>query len=205
MLVTRIEAYNSKQVKIYLDGEFSFVLYKGELSRYQIREGEQIQPDIYRLLTEEVLVKRVRLRAMNLLTKRPYTEQGLRSKLREGLYPTWLEDNALAYVKSFGYIDDTAYARDYAASLSSRYSLRVIRNKMQQKGIAAQVIESCLAEMEGQLLDQEKDLLDALIYKKTKGQIPAEPKERAKLMRFLAGKGFSSESVRNALKDASDT
>ena len=64
MLVTGIEEYNKKQVKLYLDGEFAFMLYKGELSEYHIKEGEELPEQTYSLLTEDVLVKRARLRAM---------------------------------------------------------------------------------------------------------------------------------------------
>ena len=203
MIVTAIEPHNSKQVKIFLDGEFSFVLYKGELSRYRIKSGEEMPAESYRLLTEEVLPKRVKLRAMNLLTKRPYTEEGLRRKLREGLYPEWLQDVALTYVKSFGYIDDTAYARDYADSLSGRYSLKMIRRKMKEKGIREEVIESCLSGMEEELSGAEDELLHSLIAKKTAGKgIPEDAPSRAKLMRFLAGKGFDFEAIRKALGGA---
>ena len=36
MTVTRIEAVTKTKYKVYLDGKFAFVLYKGELSRYGI-------------------------------------------------------------------------------------------------------------------------------------------------------------------------
>ncbi len=38
MTVTKIEPVTKSKYKIYLDGQFAFVLYKGELSRYQIEE-----------------------------------------------------------------------------------------------------------------------------------------------------------------------
>ncbi len=201
MTVTRIEPYHAKQVKVYLDGEFAFVLYKGELSRYHIADGAELDSATYRMLTEEILVKRVRLRAMNLLTKRPYTEQGLRKKLREGMYPKWLEDNAVEYVKSYGYINDETYAMDYAMSMSGRYSLRMLRQKMREKGISEEVMESCLADMEEELLKGDEELLHTLIMKKTAGKgVPDDPSSRAKLMRFLAGKGFSSDMIQRAIR-----
>ena len=36
MTVTKIEPVTKSKYKIYLDGQFAFVLYKGELSRYHI-------------------------------------------------------------------------------------------------------------------------------------------------------------------------
>ena len=49
MTVTKIEAVaNTKtRYKVFLDEQFAFVLYKGELSRYHVTVGEDISEDIY--------------------------------------------------------------------------------------------------------------------------------------------------------------
>ena len=38
MTVTKIEPVTKTRYKVYVDGQFAFVLYKGELSRYHIAE-----------------------------------------------------------------------------------------------------------------------------------------------------------------------
>ncbi|MCR4690946.1 MAG: recombination regulator RecX [Lachnospiraceae bacterium] len=199
MTVTKIEEYNSQKVKVYIDGLFAFVLYKGELSKYGIREGQIISREHYTLLTEDVLVKRARLRAMNLLTKRPYSEAELRRKLSLNDYPEYLIDNALSYVKSFGYINDHTYASDYIASVSGRYPRNVIRQKLIQKGIPADIIESCLSEGEEELQEMEEDLIVSLIEKKARNLDLSDPAQLAKLYRYLAGKGFSTGRIRSAV------
>ena len=42
MIVTDIVELDKKRSKIFIDGEFSFVLYKGELRDYSIREGHEL-------------------------------------------------------------------------------------------------------------------------------------------------------------------
>ena len=42
MTVTKIEPLTKIKSKVYLDGSFAFVLYKGELSRFGIAAGEEI-------------------------------------------------------------------------------------------------------------------------------------------------------------------
>ena len=42
MMVTKIEEINNKKVRVFIDNEFAFVLYKGELRLYKIKEGEEI-------------------------------------------------------------------------------------------------------------------------------------------------------------------
>ena len=51
------------------------------------------------------------------------TEKKLRQKLVEGKYPEDIIDIALAYVKSYGYIDDEAYARDYMIDKGFTYCI----------------------------------------------------------------------------------
>ena len=46
MIVTEIEPYTRTKFKVYLDGKFAFVLYKGELSRYGIRKEGEISAGI---------------------------------------------------------------------------------------------------------------------------------------------------------------
>ena len=83
MIVTQIEEISKSRSKVYIDSEFAFVLYKGELHKYGIKKDEILSEAVYRQLTEEILPKRAKLRAMNLLTKRPYTELKLREKLED--------------------------------------------------------------------------------------------------------------------------
>ncbi len=73
MTVTGIEAISKSRSKVFLDGEFAFVLYKGELRKYQMKEGSELQEDILEELQTQVLPKRAKLRAMNLLKNSQYT------------------------------------------------------------------------------------------------------------------------------------
>ena len=85
MTVTSVVELDKKRCKIYLDGEFSFVLYKGELRDYNIMAGQEISDANYQEIIDVILPKRCKLRAMNLLQKKDYTEKQLRDKLSEGL------------------------------------------------------------------------------------------------------------------------
>ncbi|MGN1146672.1 MAG: regulatory protein RecX, partial [Acetatifactor sp.] len=64
MIVTQIVEMSKTRSKIYIDQEFAFVLYKGELRLYHICEGQEIAWEDYRTIMEEVLPKRAKLRAM---------------------------------------------------------------------------------------------------------------------------------------------
>ena len=78
MIVTEIEPYTKTKFKVYLDGKFAFVLYKGELSRYGIRRDEVITAGTVEKIETEVVLKRAKLRAMHLLEDMDRTEATLR-------------------------------------------------------------------------------------------------------------------------------
>jgi len=40
MIITDLVDFNKKRVKVFIDEEFAFVLYKGELNLYGIKVGE---------------------------------------------------------------------------------------------------------------------------------------------------------------------
>ena len=85
MLVTQVTELSKSRSKVYIDQEFAFVLYKGELRLYHIKEGQQLSEEDYRTIMQEVLPKRAKLRAMNLLQGREYTDGTAADKITAGL------------------------------------------------------------------------------------------------------------------------
>ncbi len=124
MTVTEIEPLSKIRFKVYLDGSFAFVLYKGELSRFSITAGAEISRETVEMIRREVVFKRAKLRAMYLLEDMDRTEAGLREKLRQGLYPEDAAEEAIQYVKSFGYLDDLRYAENFVRTRKGSKSRR---------------------------------------------------------------------------------
>ena len=204
MIVTDIKEHNKTKYKVYVDYEFAFVLYKGELHKYGIKKDAVLPEEIYRELTQNVLLKRAKLRAMNLLTKRPYTEARLREKLAEAMYPEKCLEQAVAYVKSFGYLDDKAYAEDYIAYRIESQSRKVIERKLLQKGIDAKVIQECMSALqEENVAEMELEQIRNLFHKKYHGKIPQETAEKSKMLQFFARKGYTMSNVKLALEENS--
>ena len=113
MEITKIQALTKQKYRIFLDGESAFAVYKGELSRYHLEEGAVLPPEVYEELVNRVLKKRATLRAMHILERTDKTEAQLRRKLEESEYPKEAVESAIAYVTSYGYLDDRRYAEHY--------------------------------------------------------------------------------------------
>ena len=200
MTVTKITEISKSRIKIMIDEEFAFVLYKGELHLYQLKEGEEIPEEVYSEIMEDVLPKRAKLRAMNLLKARAYTEKQLTDKLREGGYPEMVVRNAIDYVISYGYLDDRLYTADYIEYNKESKSRNQIVNALMQKGIPKEIVEQIWEEQvqeEGKDLEQKQIL--SWMKKKNFDPAGASFEEKQKFSAFLYRKGFQIDAIRCAL------
>ena len=77
MIAAEILRVTDRKRKIVLEDDRSFVLYAGELRKYHIREGEEIPEEVLEEIHDDVLVKRAKLRCMNLLKTSDRTTSGM--------------------------------------------------------------------------------------------------------------------------------
>lgn len=196
MIITGIQEVTKAKVKVFIDYEFAFVLYKGELGTYGICEGKEISEETYRVILDEVLTKRAKLRCMYLLKSRDYTKHGLMEKLRKEYYSEEVIERAIAYVVSYDYVDDERYARAYINYAGKTKSRKQIEFELNKKGVAKDDIAAAFAEMnESDDLVSEESLIRALLVKKHYEKESATVEERRKIIGFLYRKGFSLDKI----------
>ncbi len=187
--------------KVHLQGGMDLVLYKREVKTYGLEAGEELSEEAYQRILEETLIPRAKRRAMHLLEKQDRTRKNLEDKLRENDYPQIAIDAAIAYVESFHYIDDERYARSYVHFHQEGKSKRRIQQDLMQKGIDRDVIALVLEE---EYETSEEDMIRDLLRKKHYDPESADAKERSKMYRFLAGRGFSSGDISRVLRGYED-
>ncbi|MBR2949380.1 MAG: RecX family transcriptional regulator [Lachnospiraceae bacterium] len=201
MIVTKTQQLSSSRTRIYLDEEIAFVLYKGELRFYGIREGSEITDTLWQDICENVLKKRARLLSMNLLKERDYPQQALLNKLITGGYPPFIAQDALEYVKSYGYVDDRRYAKDYIENQSGKKSLRRIREDLARKGLSRDLVEEILTDTEEEnLQDNDLTLACHLLSKKKYDPQTADFKEKQRIAAWLYRKGIRAEVIKKAME-----
>ena len=155
MIVTNVESLTKTKFIVEVDGKFAFVLYKGELKRFGVTQGAELSEEVYQQIRTEIILKRAKLRAMHLLTDMARTEKGLREKLRQGHYPEDIIEQAMDYVRSFGYLDDRKYAESFVQSRKESKSRKEIYAALLQKGVAAEQIQEVLDEVYAEEGEQE--------------------------------------------------
>ncbi|MBR4982233.1 MAG: RecX family transcriptional regulator [Lachnospiraceae bacterium] len=201
-VITRIEELDKKRSKIYINHEFAFVLYKGELRQYKLETEGVVEDDIYHEITQRVLPKRAKKRCLNLLQKRPYTEFKLREKLKEGYYSQEIIEDAIDYVKSFRYLDDYDYACQYIFYHKEVESRKKMEEKLAIKGISKEVLNKAFGDSyEDEDEQQELELKQAreLLGKKKYDAEAVDWKEKQKIYAFLIRKGISVSIIKKAM------
>lgn len=204
MIVSDIEPLDKKRNKIFVDKEFAFVLYKGELHLHHIEIGKEIDASTLDKI-EETLQKRAKMRAMNLLMKKDYTEKQICKKLQDGYYDEKIIEETVEYLKSYGYIDDERYVRSYFAIHISVKPKRFIVQKLMEKGIQKELIDKLTEEIyeeESKLctVPDEEEIARKLL-KKRNYQVERSMKEMQKAYAYLLRKGINSEIAMKLVKE----
>lgn len=201
MEITRIEEITGSRSKVYIDEEFAFVLYKGELRHYKLTVGEEVTEETYHDIVNVLLVKRAKRRSMALLKSRPYTEKQMYDKLKQVFYPESAISQAILYLESYGYLDDARYAQDYIDYHKETKSRRRLEQDLLGKGIAKSVIAEAFREWEEQGNEiEEADQIARWIRKKSYDIRTNDPKEKQKMAAFLFRKGFAVSNIQKALQ-----
>lgn len=199
MIVTNVESLTKTKFIVEVDGKFAFVLYKGELKRFGVTQGVELSEKIYQQIRTEIVLKRAKLRAMHLLADTARSEKGLREKLRQGHYPEDIIEQAMDYVRSFGYLDDRKYAESFVLSRKESKSRKEIYAALLQKGVSAEQIQEVLDEVYAE--EGEKEAIRKLILKRHVDVLQANEEELHKLYGYLARKGFRYEEIRKAIEE----
>lgn len=196
MIVTDIVEISKTKARVCVDDDISFALYKSELRKLAVKKGSELSSETYDMIMNEVLLKRAKLRCMNLLKSRDYSEYQLVTKLKQGLYPEEIIDAVVAYVVSYGYVDDIRYAKSYIECTSQSKSRRQIENDLVRRGISKDNIEQAYAQCsEEDSLAAEEELIHKLLDKRRFDRQKATYEESQKMVGFLYRRGFALDQI----------
>lgn len=140
----------------------------------------------------------LRERALNLLARREHSRAELGRKLAPHAEADEVEA-LLDVLERENLLSNTRYAEMLAHARSGRHGSLRLKADLREKGVPAVVIDATVSAA------REGDLEAArAVWLKKFGAPPANAAERARQMRFLAGRGFPGEIVRKVLGGEDD-
>jgi regulatory protein len=138
--------------------------------------------------------KALRAKAIALLARREYSRDELFRKLSAHTESSELLHDTLVQLEREGLLSDQRFADSLARVKGSRFGVARIQYELRNKGVDESVVQATLDELRSTEIQRATDVL-----KKRFDVVPVAAKERAKLHRFMAGRGFSSEAIARAI------
>lgn len=121
------------------------------------------------------------------------TEAGLREKLLAAEFEPELVEQAVEYVKSYGYIDDERYVRNYIEYRQGQKSRRQLEQELQfRKGVDPELIRKVYDGLEP---CDERVLIRKQLEKKHFFAGPEDWNNRQKMIASLMRKGFQMGDI----------
>ena len=133
-------------------------------------------------------------RALRLLGQREHSRRELERKLAPYEQEPGTLAQALDELLAKGFLNEQRAAESLVHRRAGQYGATRLRQEMQDKGLARELIEHTLAGLKDSELSRARE-----VWRRKFDAAPATPQERAKQTRFLLARGFSGEVVRRVL------
>src|SRR5512139_2123076 len=136
----------------------------------------------------------LRERALRLLARREHSCFELARKLGQAGFAKHDIEPLLDEFAGKNWLSDRRFAESYVADHRARTGSVKLAYDLRQRGVADGIIEAVLRETRDSELERARE-----VWRKKFGSAPADTSEKARQMRFLQGRGFSSDIIRQAL------
>ena len=140
-----------------------------------------------------------RQKAMQYLERADRSVRELQDRLAASGYSEEEAADAVRYVQSFGYLDDSRFAANLIRRSLNSKSRQKIFSELYAKGIDPEISRAAWEEVSEEEGYNEERLIRQALRKKCPEGLPADPAEKKKIYGFLARKGFSFELVNKVL------
>lgn len=138
-------------------------------------------------------VRRAKLRALHLLTAMDRPEANLREKL-EASYCELAVNEAIAYVKSFGYLNDERYVKTYIESKSRTKSRRQIEQELIfNKGVSREAVQK---GFENAQMSDVAEVIEKYMQKRKIDPENCDYEQKQKFFAYMMRKGFQIEDLK---------
>lgn len=184
-------------MNVFLDEDFWTGMPVEIVDQYHLRIGKEINQDLKQEIEKEIAEEAALGAAMMLLSYRDRSVSEMRRRLLDKRFGPEVVEHAVARMLEYGYLDDPAFARDLAQSQLERgRGKRAAQSALYKAGLDQEIIQHALETV----YTSGQDEIEAALLWLQRKPLPSEPKDRQKLLRGLAGRGFSFDTAREAIE-----
>ena len=184
---------------LFLDGEFYCGLDEGAVARLGLRIGQEIDENFLTKMENEELSAKAWNALLFFLKSRERSEKEIINKLKTKEFSDSVIAGTIIKGKDLNLIDDQRFAEMWLRERAkfNPKGKRALQMELRQKGINDEILQQVLAENVG--AETEEALARQSFEKKSRiWNDMTNRKQKEKMVRYLAGKGFGWEVI-NAL------
>ena len=200
-LITAVER-SKKGAVVTLNGEEKIFVSRALLFEREFTEGQSLRRDeLARWLLPRQYPEALNL-AVSLLAQRAHSSGEIEKKLRDRFYLPETVEMVLYKLEKEHFLNDEAFAMEYAAALSRRQTGRArIAQDLRRKGIDPALIQRALEALDEEEADDAAFTLARKLLKRYERE--ADPrKAMQKLLMAMARRGYGFEEARAAAERA---
>ena len=190
---------DKKRCNIYIDGRFCCGLTLEAVMQNRLKVGSSISPERLAEIQMESEKQTALDKALTHVSATQKTEKQVADFLKKKGYLPAVVDFVLEKMRSYGFTDDASYAERYAESAIKRKGKRLIEMELKRKGVADDLIEKAVEDLQG-----EEDSAKKIAEKYMRGK-SADKANLQKAYRYLLSKGYDYETAKSALSSLGDT
>ena len=184
------------RMNVFLDEKFWTGMPSEVVDEWHLRIGGDITAERKDEIEKQIAEETAFASAMMLLSYRDRSISEMRKRLTDKKFGPQVVEYAIQRMLEYGYLDDNNFARELAQSQLERgKGRRAAQSALYKAGLDAELINEALDET---YASEEAEMEAALVWLSRK-KLPAEEKDRQRLLRGLAGRGFSFDVAREAL------
>jgi len=170
--------------------------------RHALHAGQRLELPQWQAIQREACEQLCFQKLLDLLERRAHSERELKRKLyQRGFRKTPIEA-ALARARELDLVNDEQFTRAFVDDRLRRGGIGInkLRAELAKRGVDRELVTRVLAETEA--LDDEAEVVAAAVaaaeprWRRSRDDDPH--KRRARIMRFLAGRGFPADVCRAA-------
>ena len=144
-------------------------------------------------------VPSLRARALKALGRREHTRRELQSRLQPFCEDPGELESLLDDLEKRGWLSEARYVEQLTIVRRRKFGAARIVHELREKGVSDDAVSAAQAQLKAGEVEAARK-----IWRKKFGALPRSLQERGKQARFLAGRGFSTEVVRQVLKGADE-
>jgi regulatory protein len=189
---------NRDRLSVYIDGRFSFTISEEDYISLNLYEKSEISEETIQYIKDTLNFREAKAKAVRYLSLKLRTEKEVREKLLGEGYDPDCTEKVIDELKAIGYINNTLYAQKFIFDRSKLKPLskRMMRLELLSRGIDEETADEVLAGWKV----EDSVVAQSLLKRKFGKYDMSNEKTLRKAYMFLVHRGFSRETIKEALK-----